>query len=244
MFQEYYPPKFLRLRGVAFFCLTSTSIVWVVLLCFELFFRWDLLDKPGRSLILVILLANAITVVMLPILMILQFRPWLDAARLMFLLIVHGGSAVMFSIWTPKFQCSHNTVDEERACNMTNIAILIGSWINPALLLSYALGLSVMVYRRSQQPEIMYQDDPGCEEDEPPRIGLPPATPIWLVQTPVSVNFSGPSRTSREISWDPENNAVLDIRRSGEHYSHHDRTSTSSPARLSRQSRRLPGQPG
>jgi hypothetical protein len=24
-------------------------------------------------------------------------------------------------------------VDEERACNMTNIAILIGSWINPAL---------------------------------------------------------------------------------------------------------------
>jgi hypothetical protein len=213
----HYSPTFLKFRAIAFFSITIISIIWIVLLCFELFWRWDITDKPERSLILVIIVANAITVILLPILMLLQFRPWLDAARVMSLLIAHTGTAVMFTIWNPKFQCLHQIADEEGVCRMINMFILIGAWVHTVLLFSYASGLFVMVRRRSQQTAVMTGYQPSYKADEEVAVrgslALPTRHPeLSLPSSPFSVTFF-PVNMSERMSFTPENGIRWDTSR-------------------------------
>jgi len=112
-----------------------------------------------RSLVLVILLTNTITVIALPVLMLLQFRPWLDAARFLFLLVAHIGTAVAFTVWNPNFTCPEQTPDEEGECKLINMCILLANWVVPAFLVSYALGLALMVYRQSAFSKLSFEHD-------------------------------------------------------------------------------------
>jgi hypothetical protein len=87
-----------------------------------MYYEWDTSDpseRPSPSqypfnalifrstgpIVAVMLLTNTITLIMLLILLILQFRPWLDAARVLFLLLAHTGVAGTFALWNPSFQC-------------------------------------------------------------------------------------------------------------------------------------------
>ena len=98
-----YPPVFLRLRGIAFrefislstesllhfrlaVCITIISVIWIILLCLIVFWRWDQLDTPARqslnmsnpqiltptsitgAMFLLLLFTNIITAIMLPLL--------------------------------------------------------------------------------------------------------------------------------------------------------------------------------
>lgn len=128
-------------------CIMFTSFLWIVFLCFDIYVQWDISDRPERqwclflifslpkftpflqpgSLIVVILLANTMTVIILPILsvtwcmgsyvacswylvcrMLLPFRAWLDATRFMFLLLAHIGTSPLLLIillsLTPRVQ--------------------------------------------------------------------------------------------------------------------------------------------
>ncbi|KAJ3758463.1 hypothetical protein EV360DRAFT_83036 [Lentinula raphanica] len=104
--------------------------------------------------------------------LILPFRPWLDGARLMLLLVMHIGIATAFVLWDNKFTCPTKTVDEEGVCRLLNMYILIANWIIPAtrpspsscrvfrgvsffarmiVVVAYAVGLSMMLYRRKSK---------------------------------------------------------------------------------------------
>jgi len=163
-------PVFLKLRAVAFSCITMLSLTWIVLLCVIIFYRWDISDHLERSLILVILLANTITVIALPVLILLQFRPWLDAARLAFLLVAHIGTAVAFTTWNATFTCPEQTGDQAGECKLINMYILLANWVNPAFLISYSVGLALMVHRRSRR-SAMALLKLRIEEDEEAIIG-------------------------------------------------------------------------
>ncbi|EPQ58198.1 hypothetical protein GLOTRDRAFT_110068 [Gloeophyllum trabeum ATCC 11539] len=140
-------PVFLRVRGIAFTIVSFTSLVWIVLLCLEIFLRWDVSDPQQRSFAVLLLIVNTITIVMLPLLILTRFRVWLDAARLLFLLMAHIGVAVAYVAWTPKFHCPDQTPDQQGVCMLVNMYILIASWVNPAFLLTYAAFLIIMVLR-------------------------------------------------------------------------------------------------
>jgi hypothetical protein len=130
------------------------SLAWIVLLCVIIFYRWDISDHLERSLILVILLTNTITVIGLPVLILRQFRPWLDAVRFLFLLVAHIGTAAAFTAWNPNFTCPGQTADQEGECKLINMYILLANWAVPALLISYAVGLALMVYRHTRPSAI------------------------------------------------------------------------------------------
>ncbi|TFK54968.1 hypothetical protein OE88DRAFT_1805376 [Heliocybe sulcata] len=138
---------FVKARAVAFSIMAFISLLWIVLLCLEIFFRWNVSDTRERSFAVLLLVVNTLTIIMLPLLILTTFRVWLDAARLFFLLIAHIGVAVAYVLWSPRFQCPDETPDQQGICMLINTYILIASWIIPAFLLTYAIFLLVVVYR-------------------------------------------------------------------------------------------------
>jgi len=143
-------PTFMKARTVAFSCILLASLLWALLLSLVVFFRWEVSLPLERSLVVVMLCANAITVIMVPLLLLLRFRVWLDVARLFFLLALHIGCAASFAYCIAYFICADQSPDQEGICKLINIYILLASWVNPVLLLLYAAGLAFMLYRRSQ----------------------------------------------------------------------------------------------
>jgi len=144
-----YPPSFMKARTVAFACVLTMSFIWAIVLCVVAFLRWDVSSSLERSLIVIMLLTNAITVIMMPLLLLLKFRVWLDVPRLLLLLVFHIGSAVALAYCNANFACPPS--DQQGTCHIINICILVCCWINPALLLAYAAGLAYMLYHRSKR---------------------------------------------------------------------------------------------
>ncbi|KAJ3812362.1 hypothetical protein F5876DRAFT_74939 [Lentinula aff. lateritia] len=143
-----YSSVFLKARAITFSLISLISFIWVVVLCVDIFIQWNALGTSEKSFLVIMLLSNTLTLVLLLVLLILPFRPWLDGARLMLLLITHVGIASSFVVWNAKFTCPTKTADEEGVCRLLNIYILIANWIIPAALVVYALGLAVMLYKR------------------------------------------------------------------------------------------------
>ncbi|KAJ7751957.1 hypothetical protein B0H16DRAFT_1546889 [Mycena metata] len=142
-------PLFLKTRAIAFSIIMLTSLVWIVLLSVYVFLEWDNSDGTEHHIIAVMLLADTLTIILLCCLLILPFREWLDAARLLLLMLVHIGVAGVFSFWNPSFRCQWptSTPDSVGVCRLLNLYILVASWVIPVLLIIYASGLTVAIVR-------------------------------------------------------------------------------------------------
>ncbi|KAF9652840.1 hypothetical protein BDM02DRAFT_3265871 [Thelephora ganbajun] len=144
-------PLFLRLRAWAFGIISLLSFTWITLLCVLAYTRFTLSSRPEKTFIVVLLLINLVTVILLPVMLLLRFRPWLDVARMLTLLTCHIGVAATYVVWVPNMQCSSSNVDEKGICELVNAYMLIGAWFIPALLIVYCCCLALMVYRRRRR---------------------------------------------------------------------------------------------
>jgi len=81
----------------------------------------------------------------------LEFKAWLDAARVLFLLVAHLGVAAAFAHWSPRFTCLRQgkcsqpggsirrsdimglAPDDQAVCRLVILYILVISWILPIL---------------------------------------------------------------------------------------------------------------
>jgi len=144
-------PLFLKLRAWAFGIISLLSFIWITLLCVVAYIRFTLSSRPEQTFIVVLLLINLLTVILLPIMLILRFRSWLDAVRMVSLLTCHIGVAATYTIWVPNMPCSSSDVDETGVCELVNTYTLIGTWVIPTLLVVYSCCLALMVYRRRRR---------------------------------------------------------------------------------------------
>jgi len=142
---------FLKLRTWAFGIISLLSLAWIVLLSVVAYTRFTLTSRPEQTFIIVLLLINLLTVILLPAMLLLRFRSWLDAVRMLTLLTCHLGIAVAYVVWVPNLQCSSSNGDEEGVCELVNMYMLIGTWIIPVLLIAYSCCLALMVYRRRRR---------------------------------------------------------------------------------------------
>jgi len=141
-------PLFLRLRAWAFGIISLLSFTWIALLSVVAYTRFTLSSRPEQTFIIVLLLVNLLTVVLLPVMLLLRFRSWLDAVRMFTLLTCHIGIAATYTVWVPNMPCSSSSADEEGVCELVGTYMLIGAWIIPVLLIVYCCCLALMVYRR------------------------------------------------------------------------------------------------
>ncbi|KIM80723.1 hypothetical protein PILCRDRAFT_821980 [Piloderma croceum F 1598] len=202
---------FLKWRAAAFACISFVSLLWIILLCIIVFDRWDLSDRPEKSFLSALLITNTINLLMLPILALREFRPWLDAARLLFLLAANIGIAAFFTYWNPKFTCPDQTADSESVCQVINMYILLANWVNPVLLITYSCCLAFLVWWRSRQPPSIsikadFNDDEASIGSYVPVLQIAPRRPSALTlttsTTPSATSLKSPSRTLD--SWEQD----------------------------------------
>ncbi|KAI9510224.1 hypothetical protein F5148DRAFT_614004 [Russula earlei] len=143
---------FLKLRLAAFSLTTFICLIWVILLSCVLFLRWEVSSQPERSFLFIFLGIDALTVIMLPILLIVKFRTWLDGARLLLLLTCHIGMATSFVFWISTIPCPDDAPDDRGVCQLLNVYIMIASWVPPFLLILYGAGLAIYAWRYASKP--------------------------------------------------------------------------------------------
>jgi len=147
------PRLFLLIRSIAFSFIMFLCFLWIILLSITLFAQWEVMDGAERDIIFTILAVDSVTLVMLPILLLRPFRPWLDAARFTLLIIIHTGAAGLFSYKSHEFQCSSApTANQVTLCNLIVLYVIISSWLVAALIIGYACGLAVLFSRLSRVP--------------------------------------------------------------------------------------------
>ncbi|KAF8163192.1 hypothetical protein B0H34DRAFT_694488 [Crassisporium funariophilum] len=144
------PPLFMRTRSLSFSCIIFLSFSWTIFLSIVLFLQWDMLDHTQRSSIAIMLCINAITVIMMPILLLQPFRPWLDAARFLLLIILHFGIAGFIVSRDSTSQCSAQPGDQAAVCSLIILFVTIASWLVPVLVIGYLCGLTFLMFRLSK----------------------------------------------------------------------------------------------
>ncbi|KAI0673047.1 hypothetical protein C8Q78DRAFT_1123016 [Trametes maxima] len=195
---------FFRVRAAVFGVMMLVSLLWTILLSVEVFLLYDKSDASQRNFVGVLIFINALTAMLLPALLIVQFRPWLDAARLLFLILAHFGVGGLFTAWQSSFKCPTESNAEHDRCRSINLAIMICSWVVPALLTWYSAFLAVMYYWRRDHPkpanvEKHLSDLPMMLPSRKPSLRRPSVAPVSPAAGPshrVSVPVSQVSRPS------------------------------------------------
>ncbi|EIW60054.1 uncharacterized protein TRAVEDRAFT_145096 [Trametes versicolor FP-101664 SS1] len=196
---------FFKVRAAVFGVMMLVSLLWTILLSVEVFVLYDQSDTAQRNFVGVLIFINALTAILLPALLLVQFRPWLDAARLLFLLLAQFGTAALFTSWNPTFQCP---TENTKRCQSVNLAILICSWVIPAMLTWYSAFLAVMYYWRkdhppTDSPEKRLSDLPMMIPSRRPSLRRPsvaPVAPVTPMRPAVNRASNTASQTSRP-SW-------------------------------------------
>ncbi|KAF8478736.1 hypothetical protein DFH94DRAFT_751863 [Russula ochroleuca] len=170
-------PLFLKLRLIIFALTTLICLLWVILLSCVLFLRWEVSSLSERSFLFLFLGADTLTVIMLPTLLLVKFRTWLDAARLFLLLVCHIGMAASFTIWSSTISCPDNTLDSLGVCQLINVYIIMASWVPPLLLIVYGIGLATYAWRLASKPKQLLTDEETG--DVQPSLLSDPVTEPW-----------------------------------------------------------------
>lgn len=142
---------FVRLRVMAFAVIMLFSILWTILLCVESFMHWDAPDSMQRNLLALLIVANALSAIFLPPLLAVRFKAWVDVVPLLMLFLAHAGAAVIYALCFSQLTCSSEGAGSR--CGVVNILILVFSWLQPILLLSYLVGLAILTVRRRRNPQ-------------------------------------------------------------------------------------------
>jgi len=158
---------FLWIRAIVFSCIIFLCFLWIVLLSVVLFAQWDVMNHVERSLIFIMLAVDSITVIMLPLLLLRLFRPWLDATRFLLLTVLHTGVAGLFTYKSYEFQCSSaQSVDQTAVCSLIVLYVIISSWAVATCIIGYACGLAVLFVRLSRIPPVPLADPESLKKPE------------------------------------------------------------------------------
>ncbi|KIO04162.1 hypothetical protein M404DRAFT_1000677 [Pisolithus tinctorius Marx 270] len=134
---------FFTVRAITFTCIVFLALVWLILVSVEMFTWWDISDTTSQSLMFLLMLTNAVTIFIPPVLLILEFRIWLDAARLL----------LVFVLQTDSMPRSKSAADDIGVCKLLNSYTVIACWIIPAISLFYSVYVAIVVYLQSRIPD-------------------------------------------------------------------------------------------
>ncbi|KAI0328544.1 hypothetical protein GY45DRAFT_1254636 [Cubamyces sp. BRFM 1775] len=133
---------FRTVRRVLFALIAISSIIWSVLMSLYLAKEWVHFNTLQRAIVLSIIGVNALTSVLLYLMIVVVFCMWRELLRVLFLLGIHIAPAVLLTLFGSSFSCA--IFDTKATCKAVNLAIFSVAWSITGLLLMYTLYLCVM----------------------------------------------------------------------------------------------------
>ncbi|KAI6035839.1 hypothetical protein EDC04DRAFT_3142144 [Pisolithus marmoratus] len=145
-------PMFFTIHAIAFTLIVFLALIWLILVSVEIFTCWSISDSTSQSLMFFLMLTNAVTIFIPPVLLILEFRIWLDATCHLLIFVLQTGAATAFMCWSPQIQYPDETADNMGICKLLNAYTVMAYWIIPVISLLYSIYFAVVLYMQSHIP--------------------------------------------------------------------------------------------
>ncbi|KAI0673076.1 hypothetical protein C8Q78DRAFT_1022603 [Trametes maxima] len=133
---------FRKVRKVAFAFIALASLAWAVVLSLYLSKEWAHFSTLQRAIVLALIGVNALTSLLLYLMIVVVFRMWKELLRMLFLLAIHIGTAVPFTLYRFSFPCDF--FGTKTACKVVALTFLATAWSITGLLLGYTVYLCIM----------------------------------------------------------------------------------------------------
>ncbi|THG99646.1 hypothetical protein EW026_g2762 [Hermanssonia centrifuga] len=120
---------FFNIRKLIFAFIAVTSLLWAIAVSVYISREWHHFMIFQRILVLAVIGINGLSTLLLYLMIVVVFRVWLDLARMLFLLLIHAGAAVMLTLFGHNFSCDiFDGNDSTKICKDVDLAFIIGSW--------------------------------------------------------------------------------------------------------------------
>ncbi|KAI9065131.1 hypothetical protein FKP32DRAFT_1568527 [Trametes sanguinea] len=133
---------FRKVRRVVFAFIAIASLIWSVILSLYLSKEWLHSTVLQRAIILALISVNALTSLLLYLMIVVVFRMWKELLRMLFLLAIHIAPAVLFTLYGITFSCQ--IFDSMNTCKLVDLIFLASTWSITGLLLGYTVYLFIM----------------------------------------------------------------------------------------------------
>ncbi|OCH95030.1 hypothetical protein OBBRIDRAFT_788767 [Obba rivulosa] len=133
---------FRRFRRVFFAFIAIVCLGWAAVLSVYLAREWKHFDLIQRTIVLAMIAVNGLSSLLLYLMIVVVFKVWLDLARVLFLLAIHAGSAVAYTLFRKKFSCS--IFKSQATCEEVSIIFFATGWALAGLFVGYAAILCLM----------------------------------------------------------------------------------------------------
>ncbi|KAJ3548553.1 hypothetical protein NM688_g5279 [Phlebia brevispora] len=120
-----------------------TDFMWAIALAVYISKEWPHFAILQKVLLLAVIGVNVFTSVLLYLMIVVVFRVYLDLARMVFILLLHIGTAVMFTFYGHSFSCA--IFNSDQICKDIDLSFVVGSWAIAGLNLGYIIYLLIMV---------------------------------------------------------------------------------------------------
>ncbi|KAF4576485.1 hypothetical protein EYR36_000918 [Pleurotus pulmonarius] len=134
---------FTKYRRITFAFCAVASLGWTIFLSIFLSREWVEYDISERAIAVGLVAHHGLATILMYLMAVLQFRKWLDAARVAFVLVFQIGTIVVFSLFSTDFPCNR-FLGSPAACRTGMLAAIIGIWSQTGVLLIYACVLALM----------------------------------------------------------------------------------------------------
>ncbi|KAI0831445.1 hypothetical protein BC628DRAFT_1353747 [Trametes gibbosa] len=133
---------FRRVRILIFAFISIVSVAFAAILSVYLSKQWVHFSTLQRAIVIALISINALTSLLLYLMAVVVFRMWKELLRVLFLLAIHIGAAVPFTLFGFSFSCT--IFNSGATCKTVNLAFLSSAWSITGLLLGYTVYLCVM----------------------------------------------------------------------------------------------------
>ncbi|KAI0049950.1 hypothetical protein FA95DRAFT_1677128, partial [Auriscalpium vulgare] len=158
---------FRRARIILFAVLVFLCLGWAIIFAVIIAREWHYYAVFQRAIMLSLLATHGFTAILLYLMIVVPFRLWMDFARVLLLLILHIGSAVVFTLFNSGFPC--RDLGSEETCRDLNYIVFIGCWVISGVVLGYAISLCVMSTRPKPVGSISGKPELDLPPNSPPR---------------------------------------------------------------------------
>ncbi|KAI0647198.1 hypothetical protein C8Q79DRAFT_611013 [Trametes meyenii] len=183
---------FRKVRKIVFAFIALASLAWAVVLSLYLSKEWAHFSTLQRAIVLALIGVNALTSLLLYLMIVVVFRMWKELLRMLFLLAIHIGTAVPFTLYRFSFPCDF--FGTKTACKVVALTFLATAWSITGLLLGYTVYLCIM----SRVPRPFPLITPNDLLSTPPSTSATPTGASQRPASPASV-YSQHSSHSRTV---------------------------------------------
>ncbi|EGO20933.1 hypothetical protein SERLADRAFT_475360, partial [Serpula lacrymans var. lacrymans S7.9] len=159
--------SFRNFRKYIFSLAAILCLVWTILISVYLARNWSSYDGAQQGILIAMIVLDAISAILLYLMIVVHYDFWPDVARTTFLVAAHVATSAVFTVFTGRSNFPCNAFGSTSNCQRMTTSVIVGSWIISGLLTAVALCLPFMAFIPLPPRPQNGSDEPENPSDDP-----------------------------------------------------------------------------